>query len=67
MFSGWEENNGVFPKPMLVENKVYACKDDDADDLTSEFEARFCFGEGEYWWLDPYTNKEVRVTHFSRG
>jgi hypothetical protein len=63
MFSGWENSGRFFPEPNLVENKVYACRDDDG----FEFEARFCFGEGEFWWTDPRTNREVTVTAFSRG
>lgn len=63
MFSGWGKDNNLFPKPMLEENKVYACRDIEGN----EFEARFCYGGGEYWWTDPNTGREVSVAEFSRG
>lgn len=58
----WEENTGNFPKPALIENKIYPVK----DLVGHRFYAEFCFGGGEYWWLSTQDSREVGVAEFSR-
>lgn len=58
----WEADNGFFPTPNLKENKIYAVRDASGNNSI----AKFCFGQGEYWWINPDTNKEVSVSQFHR-
>lgn len=44
----------------IIENEVYLCIS--GNDI---FKARFQFGGGEFWWVNPETGKEMRVSGYS--
>lgn len=58
----WEDSTRFFPDPILIENKVYPVIDSEGVRRA----ARFCYGQGEFWWVDLYTDSEVRVVKFCR-
>ena len=57
---GWYRDTNLFPEPNLIENKIYPVK----LRCGSNSVARFCFGEGEYWWVNVDTGKLCSVDYY---